>query len=1073
MSGRRLALGAAGAALALAVWFFSDRFPSGWLGGSQPTNAQGVAAGNAEQGGPVAESAEQGDDVEPVQEVADELIEAAPQTPAAAPDKREQVGRWGRVTAEGGAGLAPSPLVAVQALRDPALIEEPASGNWGAELGEPLTVEGGRYRIDDTLAGFPEAVVIASHPSHFPAAALLPDEGAAPDLVLASAPALTARVVDGRGEAVEGATVECWGTVTLPNGRRCVHGRRDVVDAQGRLALHPMRGVFQVRAFTERGSASPIWTGTVEDAGDEIDLVLSAGFTLSGRVLDPPDPEYGGYRVLVRSPDDHWETRLAETPVGADGTFEIPSVPIDGRKECLVRLEGSGLCPVEERIWIPAPGERVSVELTCREGIAIGMRMVCDGEPVGGVKTVAYWWEGDAWVPGPVAFSDENGEVVCGGLRPGGLRVRASKPGYQDAVYGPWDVLNDDLRMVEFPLPRARALAGVVKQDGEPVTEFDVRFWVEGEHSTVRHFTHRDDGTFELNTVPAGRVWVEASTLDLPPCKPIAVDVPEDPDEKPEPVELSLESGWRLSGRVIDARSGLPIEGAKLQVFATTPAMATLGPWGQPMLTDADGRFSALPAPTDAFRLTAQAPGYELVLVDHIEPQGPNGDIGSVALSRTGDLTVRLEAAPGTDFSLFKVRVQDPAPSPLIPFPASGEVVVHDVATGHVTVSVFPPDINRVDVAMLLRPGAKWSVTIPIRHGTPIEAKLALAPGVELPDDVALWLRGRLKTPSGHHYIAHARFDDQLRAVLESGTPGPTALEVVTGGGEVLASQVVIVGEGLEQVTIPITGEELVLRLVDGKGEPLPGVVLLIADADREGAARWDVRTDGEGQVTLRDLVANRISVQIGTTLSSGALHIIDLSSRSESGGPIEIVFDPKASLNLRLVEGDQPAADVRLGMHLAETPTVVRHGVSDGGGGVRFDSCEEGSYVVTVEGGGWFPDVFTLEAQVDPPPHDLAVRRRGVLSLSASQEGLPVAGAQVQLTSLQEGDDLLAWQEEGVIGVEPKGWSTGADGTLRIEGLPSGPYTFTVVAPGGHSVQGEALVKGGVVTQAQAVFVE
>jgi hypothetical protein len=118
------------------------------------------------------------------------------------------------------------------------------------------------------------------------------------------------------------------------------------------------------------------------------------------------------------------------------------------------------------------------------------------------------------------------------------------------------------------------------------------------------------------------------------------------------------ETEGRISGRVVDANTGRPLQLVEI-------AVEGMGSWG----TDLDGRFRTTPLPAGVYRISAQVLAYAPAAVDSVVVR--SGDVTHVdfalqpaALELEG-VTVEVEAAsrPETDASLLAIQQRAPSVS--------------------------------------------------------------------------------------------------------------------------------------------------------------------------------------------------------------------------------------------------------------------------------------------------------------------------------------------------------------------------------------------------------------------------
>jgi hypothetical protein len=992
-------------------------------------------------------------------ETADQALPtASADSSSPAPEGRRPAPRPdGVVRSSSGHGFTTQPLVARTRHEAAA---QPATAPWLASETVETQAQDGRYRFEDNLDDDP-GVIIALVPDHFVGGAKAEDSDPWPEIVLDPATPLRVEVRDTEGAPTPGAQVLVRGRVDLGPAPAQHFTREYLTGPEGTVAIVPHHDTFEVRASLGR-AVSGIWRGDVDEG--RIVLTLTTTFGAQGQVVGYKSEDPSELSVSVRRANSSWEEPLLTYAVGRDGTHENTAIPWPGPGEYVLRLSGPGTCAQERTVAVEHPGGVLAVDFDCRLGIGLTFQSLLDGEPEADVRLTPFWWEATGWVFAGGQLTDEQGLTRFENLLPGSIGIIANKPGIVATPFGPSDFLQASDEAVPLNLERAGIVNGRVTYQGEPVENFEVKAWAGVGRQVSSSFRSRPDGSFSLDNVPHGSLSLHAFTEDLPPCSPEQVEVPETGEAW---IDLVLTDSVPLAGKVIDAATGLPLQRAQVQAYAMSPEGITLGAWGIPAWTDPGGMFRDLRVPESGVMLTISAQGYEKLLESGPRPDPVTGEIPVVALARLQDLEVQLLAAADVDLARYKVRVNKHGAGKLVNFDASGRAVIEGVKSGTCRLNVFPPDGSRVDTDLTLVQGQRWVAKVPVTTGREVLVDLKFEPGSELPENT--WIQGSFQSPTGSLYGAWASVNDQGFARFDCASGTRAVFDVVTSAGVRLATRsTALEPRGSTRVAISVSADSSQVSLLDRDGTPVSNVLVVTWMTDDPLGFLQFHTSDLQGQIPLANFAADRMSIVVATTSMTSLEHVLKL----DEDGPLTVRFDTRSKLNLRLLEGDQPAPHVRVVMHPPGVPNASRLKTSDTGGGVLYEGLEQGAYELRIDGNGWFPMNFEAQATPDGSPLDIAVRRRGSLEIQLTQAGLPVTGASVALVSKTPGDDVLAWANSGLIEVQPATWTSDPQGKLRVSGLPAGDYTFSATsADGSGTVQGTATVVGAKLSEAWGAF--
>jgi protocatechuate 3,4-dioxygenase beta subunit len=265
------------------------------------------------------------------------------------------------------------------------------------------------------------------------------------------------------------------------------------------------------------------------------------------------------------------------------------------------------------------------------------------GEPAEGVLVSARFraeipHPGSSLVGEGQAITDEGGAFTLEGLDPGSYDVVATSEGIASAraesvSTGVHDLV---LRLAEGGRIRGRVRA---RESGAPIAAFSIvveleRGPLEREMATaVSFFDAR--GEYELGGLLPGSYSVTAVTHGRAPSAPERVTIASPPGE-PAKVDFDLGAGGRLTGAVLEEKTGKPLAGAKVSVEgALGGASSSSLPLLAETTTDAAGQFALEGIATGPRSVSAMAAGHNGRIVSGIVvPEGGAGVNVTIELSK-------------------------------------------------------------------------------------------------------------------------------------------------------------------------------------------------------------------------------------------------------------------------------------------------------------------------------------------------------------------------------------------------------------------------------------------------------
>jgi len=536
------------------------------------------------------------------------------------------------------------------------------------------TVVGADGRFD--MAGVPESAVWLAVDDDFlyvdPAVRVRSGQDSV-ELLLVRGASLSGRITDASDAGVAGAELKL-GTPFDPFSVFDTNSRmlemEAEADAEGRYVVRQIPAGLKllVAASTESGNRQPAHADLAGlRLGEQrvLDLSLPPGNVVAGVVEQPGTLPLADAQVHLRRLDVDMMNmartamvsggRRDDAKTDADGRFRFEAAP-DGSYEVVLGEDGWRQVH-SEKIVLKGGIEVTDVVLFADPGLVIAGRVEDEaGQPVVGATVqgarptsftdVSAAMDGVYRQP---ATTDADGAFRLGGFDAGKqvLRVHAKGfgPGKQEVVAGDEHVL--------VTLAALTTVSGIVVslQDGEPVTDFSVSLMPEGglfdlaniekmqermgNLKGAQAFRDREDGTFTLGEVQPGTYDLTVTSAGFGGTLVGGLEV-----EKAgaRGLVIMLPPEATLSGRVVSARDGLPVEGATVStakrgmLSAMTENLVGTGPEDT---TDEDGNFSlgGLSGNT-AVNLTVRHDSFrELAVPELVLLPGESRDLGALVLS--------------------------------------------------------------------------------------------------------------------------------------------------------------------------------------------------------------------------------------------------------------------------------------------------------------------------------------------------------------------------------------------------------------------------------------------------------
>lgn len=374
----------------------------------------------------------------------------------------------------------------------------------------------------------------------------------------------------------------------------------------GELSIFGPLGVgeylLRVTASGYTAVAVPV---TIKPGETPIEVTMSRGTVISGRVIDEYGRPAGGVSVLVTPTGD---SVLAD----AEGRFTA-AVPSPGLYELHAHHSDWGGGDVK----VTAPKEDVTLQLEPRAGAQITVSV--DGRRVEGASVTLFHSKGNFRSD---RTSGADGVVLMRGLPPDSYQLVATHPDYLASERRLLELRDGELVKVDAELKAGGKIAGqVVDTQGLPVANAAV-----AANPRADPVVTDAEGKFTFAPLRPGVLYsLRVGTREYEQQERVATR----PDL--EPVKIVVKRRPLFRGRVLG-------EGVPLKSFRVDDRE----------VTSADGRFELpLTATNDRVIISIESPGYEPLMIDR--PSTP--ELGDFDLQRAPQVSgvVRDERGPVVD----------------------------------------------------------------------------------------------------------------------------------------------------------------------------------------------------------------------------------------------------------------------------------------------------------------------------------------------------------------------------------------------------------------------------------------
>ncbi len=378
---------------------------------------------------------------------------------------------------------------------------------------------------------------------------------------------------------------------------------------------------------------------TLTSGGEaHVDIVLHAGGTLEGRVVDTTGRAVAAARVAVAAMRGSMERA---TKSATDGSFAFAALPGD-ITVMVSRDDETGDVLVRVPVSIPE-GDKRTITVTLPDARPALEARVVDtrGYPIDAVQISATSLD-PALPLRTTAFTNARGEAAIPGARGLSLRIEARAPNFAPLILTA-DAAASPLLLTMTSAESARGDVRARDGRGEPIGGAEVVLYTD---SGARHTSTAPDGTFVVTELSAGPLRLHVRAPGFAPQDVAFVLAPYPSHQAFVVPTIELARDGSVEGVVVDER-GNPVQGARVARDRVPVYLAVARPPSGVAVTDVHGHFRLAELPDGTVTLEVYAPDVGRARAENVRViAGRSRDTGKIALLRD-DEAVKDSASSG------------------------------------------------------------------------------------------------------------------------------------------------------------------------------------------------------------------------------------------------------------------------------------------------------------------------------------------------------------------------------------------------------------------------------------------
>jgi protocatechuate 3,4-dioxygenase beta subunit len=517
---------------------------------------------------------------------------------------------------------------------------------------EAVSNERGEFRLEGLERG--TYSVSASAPGYGRTAASNVSPGEPVELYLFPGSGVYGRVLDEKGNPVEGALVS---TESEDRMRRSPSRPGERSDADGRFAFLGLEpGRYRLFAGHDEFAPAVHDLELARESDAEVEIVLTKGVTLSGRLIDENDEPVKG-KLSLRALDGgavptFLKSRLT-VETDAKGAFSLSSLPA-GSHTLVAEARGYGASTVEAVVSGRSDVEDVG-DIVLETGLSVSGRVVDEGgNPVPSANVHAYPSQERVAISATDEFfeteADAEGRFVLAGLSEGVYNLNAGAPGFG---FSKSQVATTGASNVVIALKGAGSIRGTaIDPEGRPVARLRA-VARSPEPRASGTLSQGDDGVFLIENVSEGEYAVEILAPEFLPEAISSVRVTA--GNVSDLGTIRLRRGGQVEGTVVNG-SDEAVPGATVR--AILPGRRMYDSVDRDVATDRSGRFRISGIPDGEVDVVATHPLYAETRAEEVEIDSASGPAEvKIVLRRGGSLDGYVRSRDGSEISGRTIQV--------------------------------------------------------------------------------------------------------------------------------------------------------------------------------------------------------------------------------------------------------------------------------------------------------------------------------------------------------------------------------------------------------------------------------
>ena len=823
-----------------------------------------------------------------------------------------------------------------------------------------------------------------------------------------------------------------------------------------RTVLLPEVGEFLLlRAEAE----DVISSSTLARAPGPVDLLLQPTFdlviTALGDAANPADRP----QAEVMAIDGEPALRLIRLNADGIGEGSVPAVACEFYR---VILSGGSAAVESQDFPPPEAGARVELTFELRPGAQVPLLFTQPGgEPVPMARAGVNWdgADGKPRTDHPATRSNDQGIAILSSVPEGPFWIEYTHADYVNSFAGPYDVATlprvataegeaEVFEPIVIVLTPEAEVTGRVVGGGENLLDYSLFAWPTGtppSQSMTLDVEIDDEGVFRFR-VPAGEISVAAWAEGF--AQSDSVQVTAEPAGTEELV-IQLPDALLGRGRILDSTTRKPIAGIPVYVRLTEIGVP-FADIPTPLMTNADGYFEGVAfSPYGLASVMVVLDGYAAAGASASPVKRELGaseiDFGEIYLVPESTLDLTVTGYEGGGSLTVSILGTQAVETPLVPTTEGHSVHIEGVKAGRAEILIFENGYTLFTrQTELLNGNGPWRVQLEVDSSTSLEVSLD---GVESVGPVATLTAASYGGILGvfERMVPVQQPEWDAGSITLFGLPaGPVSLLLQAGSGETL-------GVGMGTITLGTVNHarletdrpSLSVLVTDTNGQPLTGAYVMAAPPELPMNDRFYGKTNSEGLAVIGpvpyEVAKTRVIRADGAMMSSVLLEV------PNDGTPATLVFDSKNQLSYRARDGEVLLAGLEMIMVFHDEGILGLQMPLDGEGVLTYGPMSDVDFDCYAVSSWVWPEMRVVHTVPEgAAPVEIQFRRRGSLVLRVLNEvGAPLPGIPVTLKSVEYGEDVQTWLNDGKVTGSATGLTSDAAGEVHLQGLPNGEYIW------------------------------